>query len=149
MKYTKVKITDVVDGRAESPLPLEVIHNYMGINLCSVDSIEWIEHEDSQIEKLTINFIPNMENKPKQTAMQELIDRLSKIMNSSFRPSNYPPRFLIEDIIEDIAKPLLEKEKQIMCEFADEFAIYCINFHHEKIMSQEQFFNLTFNTKEK
>ena len=61
MKYTKVKITDVVDGKAESPLPLEVIPNYMGINLCSVDSIEWIEHKDTQIEKLTINFIPNME----------------------------------------------------------------------------------------
>ena len=64
---TKVKITDVVDGKADSPLPIEVIPNYMGINLCSVDSIEWIEHEDTQIEKLTINFIPNMEKEPNET----------------------------------------------------------------------------------
>ena len=67
MKYTKVKITDVVDGKADSPLPIEVIPNYMGINLCSVDSIEWIEHEDTQIEKLTINFIPNMEKERNET----------------------------------------------------------------------------------
>jgi hypothetical protein len=40
-------------------------------------------------------------------------------------------------------------EKEQMCEFADEFAIECINFHHEKTMSQEKFFDLTFNTNEK
>jgi hypothetical protein len=42
-----------------------------------------------------------------------------------------------------------EMEKEQMCEFADEFAIECINFHHEKTMSQEKFFDLTFNTNEK
>ena len=42
-----------------------------------------------------------------------------------------------------------EIEKKQMCEFADEFAIECINFHHEKTMSQEKFFDLTFNTNEK
>jgi len=57
MKNLKIKITDVVDGKAESPLPLEVIPNYMG---------------------------------------------------------------------------------------ADEFAIECINFHHEKTMSTERFFELTY-----
>ena len=144
MKYTKVKITDVVDGKAESPLPLEVIPNYMGINLCSVDSIEWIEHEDTQIEKLTINFIPNMENKPKQTAMQELIDRLSKIMNSSIRPSNYPPRFLIEDIIEGIAKPLLEKEeRQIKDAWIDGDNSDCLN-EQDSSNFAEQYYNETY-----
>ena len=43
---------------------------------------------------------------------------------------------------------LLEKEKEVMCAFADECAIECFNFHHEKTMSSEQVFNLTFNTKE-
>jgi len=143
MKNLKVKITDVVDGKADSPLPLEVIPNYMGINLCSVDSIEWIEHEDTQIEKLTINFIPNMEKESKQSAMQELIERLSKIMNSSFRPSNYPPRFLIEDIIEDIAKPLLEKEKKQIIEFAEQY------FLALGYKSAEHYFDRVFNTKEK
>jgi len=37
-----------------------------------------------------------------------------------------------------------EMEKEQMCEFADEFAIECINFHHEKTMSTERFFVLTY-----
>ena len=144
MKNLKVRITDVVDGKAESPLPLEVIPNYMGINLCSVDSIEWIEHEDSQIEKLTINFIPNMENKPDQTAMQELIERLIKLMNSSFRTSNYPPRFLIEDIIEDFAKPLLEKEKeQIMDAWLDGDNSDCLSEQDSSDFA-ERYYNKTY-----
>jgi len=38
----------------------------------------------------------------------------------------------------------LNAEKEQMCAFADEFAIECINFHHEKIMSPEKFFELTY-----
>jgi hypothetical protein len=30
----------------------------MGINLCSVDSVDWEEMKDGQIKNLTINFIP-------------------------------------------------------------------------------------------
>ena len=43
------------------PLPLEVIPNYMGINLCSVDSIKWGRQEDGQLTYLTIYFTPNNE----------------------------------------------------------------------------------------
>lgn len=60
MKHLKVNVKDVVDGKEKSPLPLSVIPNYMGINLVSVDSIEWDELDDGQIDKLTINFIPNV-----------------------------------------------------------------------------------------
>ena len=60
MKHLEVKVQDVVDGKKKSPLPLEVIPNYMGINLCSVESIEWDEFDDGQIDKLTINFIPEI-----------------------------------------------------------------------------------------
>jgi hypothetical protein len=60
MKHLEVKVQDVIDGKEESPLPLEVIPNYMGINLCSVESIEWDEFDDGQIDKLTINFIPEV-----------------------------------------------------------------------------------------
>ena len=42
----------------ESPLPLSVIPNYMGINLCSVDSITWTKQPDGQLVNLTINFVP-------------------------------------------------------------------------------------------
>lgn len=40
------------------PLPLSVIPNQMGINLCSVESIQWTKQEDGQLVNLTINFTP-------------------------------------------------------------------------------------------
>lgn len=43
------------------PLPLSVIPNYMGINLCSVESISWEKQSDGQLTNLTIHFIPNNE----------------------------------------------------------------------------------------
>jgi hypothetical protein len=55
---TVAKVSDIIDGKIKSPLPLEVIPNNMGINLCSVDSIEWEKQEDGQLVSLTINFIP-------------------------------------------------------------------------------------------
>jgi hypothetical protein len=42
----------------KSPLPLEVIPNNMGINLCSVESLTWTRQADGQLVSLTINFIP-------------------------------------------------------------------------------------------
>lgn len=42
----------------ECPFPVSVIPNQMGINLCSVESIQWVEQEDGQLVNLTINFIP-------------------------------------------------------------------------------------------
>lgn len=42
----------------DSPLPLEVIPNYMGINLVSVESLTWTRREDDQLVELTIRFIP-------------------------------------------------------------------------------------------
>lgn len=40
------------------PLDLSVIPNYMGINLCSVDSIGWQRQGDNQLTSITIYFIP-------------------------------------------------------------------------------------------
>ena len=42
----------------ESPLPLSVIPNYMGINLCSVDKLSWTRQKDGQLVDLTIHFSP-------------------------------------------------------------------------------------------
>jgi hypothetical protein len=42
----------------KSPLPLEVIPNNMGINLCSVESLTWTRQTDGQLVSLTIHFIP-------------------------------------------------------------------------------------------
>jgi hypothetical protein len=53
------KVKDIIDNEEVCPLPLHVIPNYMGINLCSVDSIEWDRREDGQLVNLTIHFIPS------------------------------------------------------------------------------------------
>ena len=44
----------------DCPLPLEIFPNDMGINLVSVDNIEWDELDDGQIQSLTIKFIPKV-----------------------------------------------------------------------------------------
>ena len=74
--------------------------------------------------------------------MQELISVIRKRQEDE----DVQPFMWLEQIVE-LAESMLEKEKEVMCEFADDFANNCINFHHEKTMSQEQWFNLTFNTK--
>ena len=62
MKVTKTKTTTRTVAELiksdEAPLPLSVIPNHMGINLCSVDSMSWTKQEDGQLVSLTINFIP-------------------------------------------------------------------------------------------
>lgn len=55
--YEKVK--DIIEGNKECPLPLEVIPNQMGINLCSVDAIGWQKRDDGQLVHLTIHFNPS------------------------------------------------------------------------------------------
>lgn len=42
----------------ESPLPLSVIPNQMGINLVSVESLSWTKQNDGQLTELKINFNP-------------------------------------------------------------------------------------------
>lgn len=58
---TITKTIEEMLGTDESPLPLEVIPNKMGINLCAVDSITWTRQDDGQLVNLTINFVPNNE----------------------------------------------------------------------------------------
>ena len=48
-------------NNVECPLPLSVIPNHMGINLCSVESVQWTKQEDGQLVSLTINFNPEPE----------------------------------------------------------------------------------------
>ena len=59
--------TDIVN---HCPLPLDVIPNMMGINLCSVESVSWSRQDDGQLTNLTINFTPSQgdlsEDRPKE-----------------------------------------------------------------------------------
>ena len=52
------KIEDIIKNPSICPFPLTVIPNYMGINLCSVESISWTRQSDGQLCNLIINFIP-------------------------------------------------------------------------------------------
>jgi len=58
MKTITKTIDELLETKEDSPLPLEVIPNKMGINLCAVDSLTWTKQEDGQLVNLTINFIP-------------------------------------------------------------------------------------------
>jgi len=60
MKTITKTVSELIDNNETCPLPLEVIPNKMGINLCSVHSISWEEWDDGQLEKLTIQFIPTI-----------------------------------------------------------------------------------------
>jgi hypothetical protein len=51
-------VADIIDKKIDCPLPLEVIPNYMGINLCSVDAVSWERQDDDQLVSLTIHFSP-------------------------------------------------------------------------------------------
>ena len=66
MKTHFAKVEDILDKKVESPLPLSVIPNYMGINLVSVDALSWQRQDDGQLTNLTIHFIPAKET-PKNT----------------------------------------------------------------------------------
>jgi len=64
MKTTTKTVTELI-ATEESPLPLEVIPNNMGINLCSVDALTWTRQDDGQLVSLTIHFLP-APNAPRQ-----------------------------------------------------------------------------------
>lgn len=58
-------VEEIIDNPEMCPLPLSVIPNYMGINLCSVEKISWIRQDDGQLINLMIHFIPNPDGDPR------------------------------------------------------------------------------------
>ena len=58
METVFAKVQDIIDGKVECLLPLQVIPNNMGINLCSVEAISWQRQNDGQLANLTIHFNP-------------------------------------------------------------------------------------------
>ena len=63
MKTYLEKVEDLIKNNEKCPLPLEVIPNIMGINLCSIDSIAWQKEDDGQLTSLTIYFVPEEKDK--------------------------------------------------------------------------------------
>jgi hypothetical protein len=58
METTFKRVSELIVKDEYCPIPLEVIPNNMGINLCSVDAISWQKQSDGQLVNLTIHFIP-------------------------------------------------------------------------------------------
>ena len=59
METTLKKISELIENNDYCPLPIEIIPDRMGINLCSVDAISWQKQSDGQLTNLTIHFIPD------------------------------------------------------------------------------------------
>ncbi len=74
-----------------------------------------------------------------KTPMQELIERLDKEINSKY-PDGYN---IVMEIAKDLTEQMLEKEKDVMCDFADDYQRNCFQ------KSADDYFEETFNTKEK
>lgn len=62
MKTIFKTVNELIENEEGCPLPLGVIPNNMGINLCSVEAISWQEQDDGQLTNLTIYFIPSKPN---------------------------------------------------------------------------------------
>jgi hypothetical protein len=54
-EYHPIANAEDVD-EVEWPLPLSVIPNYMGANLCVVEGMSWSRLDDGRIVSLTIHF---------------------------------------------------------------------------------------------
>ena len=67
----KVKVEDVVNNNSYCPIPLNIIPDKMGINLVSVDSVEWTEQNDGQLVDLTIKFNPTTNQNIKLNKSEE------------------------------------------------------------------------------
>ena len=62
MKTKFMTVDDILNNETICPLPLEIIPNYLGINLCSVEGITWTKQEDGQLVNLIIHFNPSSNN---------------------------------------------------------------------------------------
>ena len=73
-----------------------------------------------------------------KTPMQELIEIIKKRQED-----DEAMPFMYNDRIIKLAESMLEKEKEVMCEFADDYQRNCFQ------KSADDYFKETFNTKER
>lgn len=80
-----------------------------------------------------------------KTPMQELIERLDKEINSKY-PDGYN---IVMEIAKDLTEQMRKKEKEVMCEFA-EYTRKCGFLSDQRgLMTTEELYDETFNTKER
>ncbi len=58
MEIILKRVCDIIENDEYCPIPLEVIPNNMGINLCSVEAVSWQKQEDGQLVNVSIYFNP-------------------------------------------------------------------------------------------
>ena len=61
MKTVFKKVSDIIENSEYCPIPLEIIPNNMGINLCSVEAVSWQKQEDGQLVNVSIYFNPSQQ----------------------------------------------------------------------------------------
>ena len=61
MKTIFKKVCDIIKNNEYCPIPLEIIPNNMGINLCSVEAVSWQKQEDGQLVNVSIYFNPSQQ----------------------------------------------------------------------------------------
>jgi len=110
-RKSKVTIKDAVHNDYYCPIPLDVFPNYMGINLVSIDSVEWVKQEDGQLVTLTVNFIPNNDGTIEEIA-EEFYSEQSKAYEDAIEPMFDNSRYLVAGFI-DGAKWQQEQAKQM------------------------------------
>ena len=59
---TVATVEDCIAEPGRCPLPIEVIPNQMGINLCAVDTLTWTRTKGGQLCSLAIKFVPAEED---------------------------------------------------------------------------------------
>lgn len=57
--YTFATTKQIVNNEIKCPISIDVVPNYMGINLCSVEGVGWHRRPDNQLTDLTILFNPD------------------------------------------------------------------------------------------
>lgn len=72
METTFKKVSELIEKDEYCPLPVSVIPNNMGINLCSVDAISWTKQPDGQLVSLTIHFLPAVGEPERQFAEEQV-----------------------------------------------------------------------------
>ena len=84
----KKTIKEIIDG-AYCPIPIEAIPNTMGINLCSVESVEWTKQEDGQLVNLSINFSPDNGENPMSKGIEDLRESTEKEIRENLKDGNH------------------------------------------------------------
>lgn len=79
-----------------------------------------------------------------KTALQELLDYTTDLLHTF--DSEERVAMAVLDYLKTNRKAMLEKEKEVMCEFAANYATGCDS---GTIITADQSFSETFNTKEK